>query len=105
MGKFQFSFLNYLDDLELSEKTKRSHRNNIGLIANFDAGYGYNDEFRLESLADGPDYLYQFRRKVSDSKYAIQSYESTWRKLEKYIKSGVYKEYIKTVEGKISRNE
>ena len=79
MGKFLFSFLDYLEDQKLSSKTKKNHRENVGLIGMFEAGYGYNENFYTENLDDGPNYLYEFDRKVSNSKYAIQSYEETWR--------------------------
>lgn len=77
MGKFLFSFMDYLDDQNLSERAIRSHRSNIGLIGMFEARYGYNKEFYPNNLEDGPSYIYEFGRKVDDSKYAIQSYEST----------------------------
>jgi len=105
MGKFLYSFMDYLDDQNLSERTKRSHRDNIGLIGMFESGYGYNDEFHPENLEDGPSYCYEFKRKVSDSKYAIQSYESTWRKLDKYIKSGKHEKYLEEVESKLKKIE
>lgn len=103
MGKFLYSFMYYLDDQNLSERTKRNHLENVGLIGTFEAGYGYNDEFYPENLEDGPGYLYEFERKVSDSKYAIQSYESTWRKLDKYIKSGEYEKYLEEIEEKLKK--
>lgn len=103
LGKFLFSFLDYLDELELSDKTKRNHRSNVYLVGMFEATYGYNDEFYPEDLENGPSYLYEFERKVSDSKYAVQSYESTWRKLDKYIKSGAYKPYLNKMEEKLSK--
>lgn len=103
LGKFLYSFMSYLDDQNLSERTKRSNQDNIGLIGMFEAGYGYNKEFYPKHLEDGPNYLYEFKRKLSDSKYAIQSYESTWRKLDKYIKSGAYEKYIEEVESKLKK--
>jgi hypothetical protein len=101
MGKFLFSFMDYLGGEALSARTKKNHRDNIYLIGMFEAGYGYNEEFYPENLEDGPSYLYEFERKVSDSKYALQSYESTWRKLDKYIKSGDYERYLNRVQEKI----
>ena len=94
MGKFLFSFLDYLEDQKLSAKTKKNHKDNVYLIGMFEAGYGYYEEFYPENLEDGPSYLYEFERKVSNSKYAIQSYEATWRKLDKYIKSKEYQQYL-----------
>ena len=103
MGKFLFSFMSYLTDQNLSEKTKRNHRNNVYLIGTFEASYGYNDEFYPKNLEDGPSFLYEFKRKVSDSKYAIQSYKSTWRKLGKYIKSEDHKKYLNKIEEKLKK--
>ena len=67
----------------------------------FEAGYGYNDVFFPEILEDGPNFIYEFKRKISDSKYAIQSYEATWRKLDKFIKSGNYDKYLNEIEMKL----
>ena len=103
MGKFLFSFMDYLEDKKLSEKTKRNHQDNVYIIGMFEAGYGYNEDFSPENLEDGPSFLYEFERKISDSKYAIQSYESTWRKLDKYIKSGEYEKYINRIKEKIGK--
>jgi len=98
MGKFLFSFMNYLEDQKLSDRNLRNHKDNIGLIGMFESGYGYNDEFYPENLEDGPNYEYEFERKVSDSKSAIQLYVSTWRKLDKYIKTENYKIYLAKIE-------
>lgn len=103
MGKFLFSFIDYLEDQKLSERTKRNHHDNIALIGMFEAGYGYNEKFCPENLEGGPNYLYEFERKVNDSRNAIQSYKSTWRKLDKYIKSGEYKKYLKQIEDKLKK--
>ena len=87
MGKFLFRFMDYIDDLNISKKTKRKHQDNVYLIGSFEAQYGYNDNFSPKNLEGEPNFLYEFERKVSNSKYAIQSYKSTWKKLDRYIKS------------------
>jgi len=101
IGKFLFSFMNYLEDQKLSSRTKKNHLDNVYLIGMFDAGYGYNEEFYPDNLEGGPLYVYEFERKVSDSKYAIQLYKSTWRKLDKYIKSGDFEKYLDEIERKV----
>jgi len=103
MGTFLFSFMDYLKDQNLSKRTLENHYSNVYFIGMFEAGYGYNDEFYPENLEDGPDYVIEFERKVSDSEYAIKSYESTWRKLDKYIKSGQYEKYLKQIERNLAR--
>jgi len=95
LGVFLYSFINYLEDQKLSRRTKDKHIDNIYWIGSFEVGYGYNDEFFPENLEDGPAYEYEFERKISDSVHAMKSYESTWRKLDQYIKSGVYEKYLK----------
>jgi hypothetical protein len=97
-GKFLFSFMRFLESKNLSERTIKSHEDNIYFIGMFDAGYGYHEEFVYENFEDGPDYLYEYKRKVSDSKYAIQSYKSTWKKLDKYIKSGEFEKFLAQIE-------
>ena len=97
IGKFLFGFIAYLESQNMSERTLKNHKENAYLIGRFEAGYGFNDNFSPEDLTDGPEYVYEFERKVSDSKYAIKLYESTWRKLDKYIKTGAYEEYTELI--------
>lgn len=94
LGKLLFSFIAYIDDSNLSERVKGVHKRNVYLIGMLEAGYSYRDEFNVENLTDGPFYICEFERKVSDSKYAVQSYKSTWKKLDRFIKSGDYKKYM-----------
>ncbi len=93
MAVFLFDFFDYLRGKNLSRSTLRKHEGNSELIAGFTAGYGYYDEFSPEVFTGEPDYLYEFKRKVSKSKNAIESYKTTWRKLAKYaalqVKKGV----------------
>ena len=84
MALFLFDFFNYLRENGLSVRTLRKHEGNCELIAGFTAGYGYYDEFTPEVFIGEPDYLSEFKRKVSKSKNAIESYKTTWRKLAKY---------------------
>ena len=67
----------------------RQHTGNCWCIGYLECGYGYKDEFAPGAVFSGPDawYEYEFKRKVSDSKYALKSYRSTWRKLYKYTKA------------------
>lgn len=103
MGKLLFSFMDYLADQNLSEKTKRKHRNNVYCIGMFETVYGYNNEFYPKNLEGEPNFLYEFKRKVNDSKYAIQSYKSTWKKLDKYIKSEDLGKYLNNIEKKTNK--
>jgi len=57
------------------------------LIGKFVCSYGYYDKFSPEIFAGEPSYLYEFRRRVSDSRYAVASYKATWRKLVRYVRS------------------
>lgn len=38
----------------------------------------------------GPFYLDEFRRKVSNSPSTLNSYQATWRKLERYVRQMDY---------------
>lgn len=85
MGAFLFQFLDHLDDSNLSKETIRKHESNCWCIGWLECGYGYHDSFSPAIFLGGPSYEYEFERKVSDSKYALNSYRATWRKLERYI--------------------
>ncbi|MFQ5343909.1 MAG: hypothetical protein ACE5F6_20385 [Anaerolineae bacterium] len=87
LGAFLFDFLDELATTGLSDRTWQKHVDNCWLIGRFVCGYGYYDEFSPEIFAGEPSYLYEFRRKVSDSKYAVASYKATWRKLVRYARS------------------
>ncbi len=92
VGQFLFQFLDSLDDSHLSDQTVRKHESNCWCIGWLECSYGYHDTFSPAIFLGGPNFDIEFKRKVSDSKYAINSYEATWRKLEKYVRSQGYSE-------------
>jgi hypothetical protein len=87
MGAFLLEFMDSLRASNLSADTIRKHQSNCWLIGAFECDYGYHKKFAPTIFLHGPGFLYEFERKVSDSKYAVDSYKSTWRKLEKYVRS------------------
>ena len=94
-GLYLFQFIDHLSEQGLSEKTVQKHTSNCWCIGILECQYGYKDEFSPDTVFDGPhsSYEYEFGRKMSDSKYAINSYRSTWRKLYKYTESLGYLEH------------
>jgi len=95
--KFAFELCTYLfdfmDDLEenskLTKSTIRKHFGNCWSIGILICQYGYYDKFSPKIFSYPPYQDIEFRRKFSDSKYQIASYNSTCRKIEKYaIKKG-----------------
>ena len=89
MGAFLLGFINSLQASNLSPDTIRKHQSNCWLIGSFESDYGYHDAFTPTIFLDGPGFIYEFKHKVSDSRYAIASYESTWRKIEKYVRASL----------------
>lgn len=89
MALFMFGFFKYLKSQNLSEPTQRKHESNCSLIGKFVADYGYYDEFTPEVFLGEPDYISEFKRKVWNSKYMVESYKTTWRKLAKYASSHI----------------
>jgi hypothetical protein len=87
VGEFLFQFLDHLETTDLSKRTLKKHASNCWLIGKLECDYGCHNTFRPEIFLRGPSFLYEFKRKVSDSKYAIASYRATWRKLAKYVQS------------------
>jgi hypothetical protein len=85
MGAFLFKFLDYLETTGLSRPTMRKHESNCWCIGWLECSYGYHETFTPAIFLGGPFFESEFKRKVSDSKYAVDSYGATWRKLEKYI--------------------
>ncbi|MFK7978854.1 MAG: hypothetical protein AB8G86_02630 [Saprospiraceae bacterium] len=93
LGIFLFSFMYYLDDQDMSTRTREKHEGNIWLIGKFECDYGYRDTFDFKNLARGISYDIEFKRKVSSSKSAVQSYGATWNKLNRYIKNKKHETY------------
>mgnify|MGYP006288419583 FL=1 len=88
-GEYLFGFMDYLEESGLSERTIKKHRGNCWCIGILICQYGYHGEFSPQILAYPPYQDIEFRRKFSDSKYQVQSYNSTCKKLEKYaLKKG-----------------
>ncbi len=90
LGRYLFKFINYLYEQKLTHKTVRKHIDNCWAVGYLECGYGYGygDEFSPDKIFYCPDadYLYEYKRKFSDSKYALNSYKATWKKLYKYTK-------------------
>jgi len=89
--KFSLEFAQYisdfLDDLEkngASERTYKKHKWNCQLVGSFMCQYGYHDKFSPNVFKYPPYHDIEFRRKVSTSKYSMDSYKSTCKALEKY---------------------
>jgi hypothetical protein len=87
MGTFLLQFLDYLQTTGLSERTMRKHTNNCWCIGWLVCSYGYHDAFSPKIFGGGPSHLFEFKRKVSDSKYTVASYRATWRKLARYVRA------------------
>jgi hypothetical protein len=88
MGLFLFRFLDDLESTGILPQTLRKHTSNCWLIGKFECDYGYHKRFSPKILLGGPSFLYEFKRKVSDSQYAVNLYTTTWRRLETYVRSG-----------------
>ena len=80
-----FVFLDDMDTESLSDRTYNKHVDNCWLIGKFTCDYGYHETFSPEIFRGEPSYLVEFKRKVSDAPSAIKSYETTWRKLARYV--------------------
>lgn len=92
MGAFLFQFLDHLEASGLSRKTMRKHESNCWCIGWLECSYGYHKTFTPAIFLGGPSFLSEFKRKVSDSRYVVNSYQATWRKLERYVRSLGYGE-------------
>lgn len=92
VGAFLFQFMDHLETTGLSERVIRKHNSNCWLIGKLECDYGYHDTFSPEIFIGEPSFLIEFKRKVSDSKYAVDSYKATWRKLARYVRSLGYGE-------------
>ncbi|MBN1427320.1 MAG: hypothetical protein JXB07_02975 [Anaerolineae bacterium] len=89
LGLYLFRFIDDLNKQGLSEKTVRKHTGNCWHIGILECQYGYKDRFSPNAAFNSPhaSHEYEFRRKMGDSKYAIDSYQSTWKKLYQYTQS------------------
>jgi len=86
MGAFLYQFMVYLETTGLSRRTLDKHFYNCWCIGKFQCDYGHLATFSPAIFGGEPLFLTEFRRKVSDSKYAIASYKATWRKLARYVR-------------------
>jgi hypothetical protein len=92
VGAFLFQFLDDLAVSGISEKTLGRHEENCWLIGKFTCDYSYAKAFSPALFLGGPGYLPEFKRKVTSAKSAIAAYETTWRKLEGYVRAMGYGE-------------
>jgi hypothetical protein len=92
VGALLFEFMDYLDTTGLSERTLRRHESNCWTIGYLECHYGYHDTFSPEIFLSEPAFVYELKRKLSDSEHAVASYKATWRKLARYVRSLGYEE-------------
>jgi hypothetical protein len=95
LGRYLFQFIDYLYEQKLTDKTVSKHIDNCWAIGYLECGYGYRDVFSPGKVfySTEADYNYEYKRKFSDSKYALTSYRATWKKLYKYTKDLGHLEY------------
>jgi hypothetical protein len=79
--------MDHLATTGITESTLRKHESNCWAIGLLECQYGYHDTFSPGIFTGEPSFLYEFKRKFSDSKYAVASYQTTWRKLDRYTRS------------------
>jgi len=92
MGQFLFDFLDSLKESGMSNRTLKVYVDNCWCIGKLSCDYGYHDDFSPRIFLCGPSHMYEFKRKHSDSRYAVEAYERAWRKLERYVRSLEYVE-------------
>lgn len=90
VGTLLLEFLSYLEWTGLSEQTLRKHDQNCWLIGKFTLDYGSDRPFKPAIFLGEPGYLAEFKRKVTSSPSALNSYKATWRKLARYIRDRGY---------------
>jgi hypothetical protein len=76
-----------LSSTGLSERTIRKHRANCWLIGKFESDYGYHKAFTPAIFDSAPAHVREFKRQVSGSDHAVNSYQATWRKLARYVRA------------------
>ncbi len=53
LGKFLFAFIDYIDDMNITERTKNVHYGNTYCIGSLDSSYGNENKFDIEDLKYG----------------------------------------------------
>lgn len=98
IGKFLFSFMNYLDDEKMEDKRRKKYEENVYLLGMFESQYGYNNDFYEEDLECVESYEDEFKRKIAYTKTDLTFYKMTWEKLKKYVSIKRYEKYLKDIE-------
>jgi len=98
IGKFMFSFMNFLDNEKIVKTTKLRYEENVYLIGMFETQYGYNNDFDREDLKCSESYEDEFKRKIVYSKTDLKFYKATWNKIIEYVSSGSYRKYLDEIE-------
>jgi hypothetical protein len=86
-GAFLLQFIAHLERTGLAEQTLRKQISDCELIGYLTCQYSHVKSFSPSVFAHGPAYVAEFKRQVSDSSYMVASYERTWRKLLRYVRS------------------
>ena len=85
IGKYMLGFVEYLKNLPISDQVKNRHIRKAWFLGYIECVYGYHDKFSPEIFLFSGLNTVEFRHKVGKSKYMLESYKATWRKLKKYV--------------------
>jgi len=87
MGTFLLEFIDSLHTSGVSCETFRKHKGNCWLIGSFECVLWPSRRFHARRLSRWSRLFLRIQAQGKrDSKYAIASYKSTWRKIEKYVR-------------------
>jgi len=87
VGAFLLAFITHLAEAGLSEQTVHKHFRNCLSIGRLACRYGRRKEFSPAIFLGEPSFVKEFKRHVSSSESAIASYEVTWRRLQRYVRT------------------
>jgi len=87
VGAFLIDFLGYLAASGLALHTFQRHAKNSWWIGSLTCRHGGLDHFAPSVFSGQPRFMAEFEREYGPSPTALSSYQTTWRKLSRFVRS------------------
>ena len=85
LGMFLLEFLDDLSESGFSDQTMMKHERNCWAIGWLETYYGKHTVFSPDVFLSGPTFIQEYKERISATTSSISSYQTTWRKLVKYV--------------------
>jgi len=90
IGALLLDFLNYVEATRVTKQSLRKYETGCWLIGKLTCKCRGDKPFTPDMFLGGPHYLDELRQEVGNSSSIVSAYQTTWRKLERFLRTQNY---------------